>query len=165
MDNRCNLCGIPEDQWKDGFCHECQYICEITPDLIISQRAFQYAAKHGLLDTFSMFNKRAIRGKLERIGRKKKVPKYLREAASCDGLSFSSLSEFPCGQLYHVCRDSLDGAFLVGDLVWRSIPKPGVPDGLNFVQEAGCLDAADCNEALKGAMFEISYANIPERNQ
>ena len=137
----------------------------MTPDVIISQRAFQYADKHGFLDTFAVFNTRTVREKLERIGRKKKVPKYLREAASCDGLSFPSLSEFPCGQLYRVCRDSLDGTFLAGDLVWRSNPKPGIPDGINFVQEAGCLDAEYCDKALKGAMFEVSYSGIPERNQ
>lgn len=165
MDSRCNLCGVPEDRWEDGFCCECRHSCEMTPDMIISQRAFQYANKHGLLDTHASFNARAIREKLGRIGRKKKVPKYLREAASCNGLSFSSLAEFPCGQMYQVCRDSLDGTFLVGDLVWRSTPKPGVPGGLNFVQEAGCLDAEHCDAALKGAMFEVSYANIPERNQ
>lgn len=165
MDSRCNICGVPENRWEDGFCHECRYSCEMTPDVIISQRAFQYADKHGFLDTFAVFNTRTVREKLERIGRKKKVPKYLREAASCDGLSFPSLSEFPCGQLYRVCRDSLDGTFLVGDLVWRSNPKPGIPDGINFVQEAGCLDAEYCDKALKGAMFEVSYSGIPERNQ
>lgn len=165
MDSRCNLCGVPEDRWEDGFCCECRHSCEMTPNMIISQRAFQYANKYGLLDTHTSFSARDIRGKLERIGRKKKVPKYLREAASCDGLSFSSLTEFPCGQMYRVCRDSLDGTFLVGDLVWRSIPKPGVPDGINFVQGAGCLDAEHCDAALKEAMFEVSYANIPERNQ
>lgn len=165
MDSRCNICGVPENRWEDGFCHECQHSCEMTPDVIISQQAFQYADKHGFLDTFAVFNTRTVREKLERIGRKKKVPKYLREAASCDGLSFPSLSEFPCGQLYRVCRDSLDGTFLVGDLVWRSNPKPGIPDGINFVQEAGCLDAEYCDKALKGAMFEVSYSGIPERNQ
>lgn len=165
MDKRCNICGIHEDQWENGFCRKCRHSCEMTPDVIISQRAFQYADKHGLLDTFAVFNTRTVREKLERIGRKKKVPKYLREAASCDGLSFPSLSEFPCGQLYRVCRDSLDGIFLVGDLVWRSNPKPGIPDGINFVQEAGCLDAEYCDKALKGAMFEVSYSDIPERNQ
>ena len=165
MDSRCNICGVPENRWEDGFCHECRHSCEMTPDVIISQRAFQYADKHGFLDTFAVFNTRTGREKLERIGRKKKVPKYLREAASCDGLSFPSLSEFPCGQLYRVCRDSLDGTFLVGDLVWRSNPKPGIPDGINFVQEAGCLDAEYCDKALKGAMFEVSYSGIPERNQ
>ena len=165
MDSRCNICGVPENRWEDGFCHECRHSCEMTPDVIISQRAFQYADKHGFLDTFAVFNTRTVREELERIGRKKKVPKYLREAASCDGLSFPSLSEFPCGQLYRVCRDSLDGTFLVGDLVWRSNPKPGIPDGINFVQEAGCLDAEYCDKALKGAMFEVSYSGIPERNQ
>lgn len=165
MDKRCNICGIPEDQWDNGFCRKCSHSCEMTPDVVISQRAFQYAAKHGLLDTFAMFNARVVREKLERIGRKKKVPKYLREAASCDGLSFSSLSEFPCNQMYRVCRGSLDGTFLVGDLIWRSTPKPGFPDGLNFVQEAGCLDAEYCDKALQDAMFEVSYDNIPERNR
>ena len=165
MDSRCNICGVPENRWEDGFCHECRHSCEMTPDVIISQRAFQYADKHGFLDTFAVFNTRTVREKLERIGRKKKVPKYLREAASCDGLSFPSLAEFPWGQLYRVCRDSLDGTFLVGDLVWRSNPKPGIPDGINFVQEAGCLDAEYCDKALKGAMFEVSYSGIPERNQ
>lgn len=88
MDSRCNLCGVPENRWEDGFCRECRHSCEMTPDMIISQRAFQYANKHGLLDTHASFNARAIREKLGRIGRKKKVPKYLREAASCNGLSF-----------------------------------------------------------------------------
>ena len=165
MDSRCNICGVPENRWEDGFCHECRHSCEMTPDMVISQRAFQYADKYGLLDNHASFNARVIRERLERIGRKKKIPKYLREAASCDGLSFPSLSEFPCGQLYRVCRDSLDGTFLVGDLVWRSNPKPGILAGINFVQEAGCLDAEYCDKALKGAMFEVSYLGIPERNQ
>ena len=165
MDSRCNLCGVPEDQWEDGFCRKCRHSCEMTPNMIISQRAFQYANKYGLLDTHASFSARDIRGKLERIGRKKKVPKYLREAASCDGLSFSSLTEFPCGQMYRVCPASFAATSLVGDPVWRSLPKPGAPDGINFVQGAGCLDAEHCDAALKGAMFEISYTNIPERNQ
>lgn len=165
MAKLCNICGIPEHQWENGFCRKCRHSCEMSPDVIISQRTFQYADKHGLLDTFAVFNARTVREKLERIGREKKVPKYLREAVSCDGLSFSSLSEFPCDKLYRVCRDSLDGTFLVGDLVWRSTQKPGVPDGLNFVQEAGCLDAEYCDKALQGAMFEVSYSDIPEQNR
>lgn len=165
MEKRCNICGVPEDQWENGFCRKCQHGCEMVSNTIVSLRAFQYAAKHGLLNTFALFDARVIREKLEYLGRKKKVPKYLREAVSCDGLSFSSLLEFPCNQMYRVCRDSLDSTFLVGDLVWRSPSKPGVPDGLNFKQEAGCLDAEYCVKALQGAMFEISYANIPEQNR
>ena len=165
MDSRCNICGVPEDQWENGLCNKCGHVCEMTPDMIISQRAFQYADKHGLLDTHASFNAKVVREKLERIVRKKKIPKYLRDAVTCDGFSFSSLAEFPSNQMYRVCRDSSDGSFLVGDLVWRSTPRPGVPDGLNFVQEAGCLDAEDCDDALKGAMFEVSYADISERNQ
>ena len=165
MDKRCNICGVPEDQWENGFCRKCRGGCEMTSDVIVSQRVFQYADKHGLLNTFAQFEAKVVREKLERIGRKKKVPKYLREAVSCDGLSFSTLSEFPCDKLYRVCRDSLDGTFLVGDLVWRSAPKPGIPDGINFVYEAGCLDAEYCDKALQGAMFEVSYSDIPEQNR
>ena len=158
----CNICGIPEAKFEDGICRACgRSHCEMTADLLIEKRAYDYADKHRLLE-YGSFNRTTIRWKLERFVRKKKVPKYFRDAAACDGLTFSSLEEFPCNQMYRVCRDSLDGSFLVGDLVWRSNLKPNMPDGINFLQDAGCLDGEICEKALKGAMFEISYTDIPQ---
>ena len=164
MKDRGNICGVPESKWDNGICRVCgdNRYCEMTEDVIVEQRAYQYAEKHSLLDMGAL-NTTAARGKLEKICRKKKVPKYFRDAVSCDGLTFSSLAEFPYGQMYRVCHDSLDGSFLVGDLVWRSEPKPGKLDGINFVQEAACLDEELCNEALKGAMFEVSYMDLPSK--
>lgn len=127
-------------------------------------RFLDHSKRRGFYDRGRSLSAPAIRSKLEHIGRKKKVPEDLREAASCDGLSYSSMLEFPCSQMCWVCRDSLDGTFLVGDLVWRSTTKPGYPDGLIFVQEVGCLGAGCCDKALQGAMFEVLYANIPEQN-
>ena len=158
--HKYNICGISELEWIDGICSHCGSVCAMTGDVVVEKRVYDYAVKHGFLDC-CVLNFSAARAKLERMSRKKKVPKYFRDAISCDGLTFSSLHEFPCNQMLRVCRDSNDGTFQVGDLVWRSTPKKGFPDGINFVKEAGCLDGEYCSDALKGAMFEISYADIP----
>ena len=65
---------------------------------IVSKRAYDYADRHFLLDS-GYFWKEHIRIKLEQIGRKKKVPKYLRDEVAFEGgLNFKTLDEFPCGK-------------------------------------------------------------------
>lgn len=158
--DRCNSCGIPEKEWKDsGICTACgnNRKCYMDESLIIPQRVFDYASKHGLLDMGSFFHEPARR-KLSHKKNYRKTPKYMRDACSCDGMQFDSLSEFPKGKVLRVCREGKNKDFLVGDIVWRS--KKGI-DGINFYQEAGCLDAEFCDEALKGVHFEIAYEDIP----
>ena len=151
---RYNTCGIPEAGWKDGFCRECGHaVCQVTEDMIINWRVYQYAEKHRLL-IGDKFSPAYIREVLERKGRKLRVPKYFYEAISCDGLHFNCLSDFPRNKKLRVCRNSNDGTSRIGDLVWRSNDAPGTCDGINFAQDAACLDAEFCNQALQGAMFE-----------
>ena len=92
-------------------------------------------------------------------------PRNHYEVAFEGGLNFKTLDEFPCGKPFRCCRDSKDGTFQVGDTVWRDEPRPGLPDGLNIAQAAGCLDAEFCEAALEGALFEESFADIPRRNR
>lgn len=154
---RCNVCGVPEDQWKDGQCTACGTVCSMTPDVIIEQRFFDYARKHELLD-YGIFHIGMIYRRL--CSRRYRLPKYFRDAIARDGRSFASLEEFPKDEVLIVCWDSADGTFQVGMLVWRGDKAPGGLDGINFVYEAACLDAEFCDEALKGAMFEDSYLSI-----
>lgn len=156
---RCNVCGIPENQWENGFCSACGTVCSMTPDVIIEQRVFDYAKKHNLLD-YGTFHKGII---FQRMNNKYfRFPKYFRNAIARDGQAFSSLEEFPKDKVLMVCRDSKDGTFQVGMLVWRGGTAPGGLDGINFVDEAVCLDAEFCDEALKGAMFEDSFHDVRE---
>lgn len=165
MKERVDVCGVPESEWSDGVCYRCRSQCQISEYGIVSKRAYDYADRHFLLDS-GYFWKEHIRIKLELIGRKKKVPKYLRDEVSFEGgRSFKTLDEFPCGKPFRCCRDSKDGTFQVGDTVWRDEPRPGIPDGLNIAQAAGCLDAEFCKAALEGALFEESFADIPRRNR
>lgn len=149
-----NTCGIPEDRWKDGFCRECGYsVCEITNDMVIDGRVYQYAEKHNLLYG-DKFSPAYIRDVLAQKGHKLRIPRYFCEAISCDGLAFNCLADFPRNKKLRVCRASDDGTFRIGDVVWRPDAVPGFCDGINFVQEAACLDAQCCDQALRGAMFE-----------
>lgn len=159
---RCNICGIPEEEWTSGICSACGHsTCEIRAEDVIEQRAYEYADKKGLLDTFSCFSKRYVREKLTEKKFHRKTPAYVQEAASCDGLSFASLKGFPTEKVFRVCRNGKSKDFQVGDLVWRSELKPGIPDTINFVQEAAALDEEFCDAALQGAMFEETLIPVP----
>ncbi|PWL41223.1 MAG: hypothetical protein DBY43_05750 [Clostridiaceae bacterium] len=159
---RCNICGIPEEEWTSGICKACgRFTCEVRPEDIIEQRAYAYADKKGLLDTFANFNKRYIREKLSEKKFYRKTPVYVQEAASCDGLSVASLKDFPIGQVLRVCRSGKTKDFQVGDLVWRAEPNPGIPDTINFLQEAAALDEEFCDAALQGVMFEETMIPAP----
>lgn len=160
---RCNHCGVPESEWgADGVCRKCSgKCCEMTEDQIIDARVYAYAAKNDMLFR-GCFEPLEVRTIFEKIGRKKKVPQYFRDAIAADGMTFSSLDQFPVETFLRVCRDSNDGTFMVGDVVWRSKPQPGRMDGINFVQKSGCLDKELCQESLRGgAMFEETYGVIP----
>lgn len=160
---RCNICGIPEEEWTSGICTSCGHSkCEVRQEDIIERRAYEYAEKKGLLDTFAAFNKRIIREKLSEKKFHRKTPAYVQEAASCDGLSFTSLKDFPTEKVFRVCMNGKSKDFQVGDLVWRSELKPGIPDTMNFLQEAAALDEEFCIEALQGAMFEETMIPVPK---
>lgn len=160
---RCNICGVPESKWENGVCSACvRCSCEITDDLIIEERVYRYAEKHDLLNG-DTFQPETARKRLEHVMANRRGPKYFKEAISCDGQVFNTLADFPIGQVYRVCRGSNDGSFTVSDLVWRSPGKDGIMDGINFIQEAGCLEPEFCDAALQGAMFEPRNLPVPER--
>lgn len=133
--------------------------------MIIEDRVYKYAQKHHLLIGGKMptFSPENIRKQFEKPAVARKAPKYFLEAISCDGLTFSNLDSFPQNVVLRVCRGSDDGTFRVGDLVWRHIGTHPCSDGINFVQEAACLEAEECVGALKGAHFEQSYHSVPKK--
>lgn len=46
---RCNTCGVPESNWEDGVCRACKRThCEMTLDVIIEQRVYDWLLKHHL---------------------------------------------------------------------------------------------------------------------
>lgn len=161
---KCNICGIPETEWVGGWCKSCASTCEMAPNVVIDQRVYSYAKKNGLLNG-TMFDKNHILNLLEKPQQLKKAPQYFREAVSKDGKVFSSLQEFPKDKVFRVCHDSKDGTFRTGALVWRGAPAPGGLDGINFIQEAACLDAEFCDKALEGACFEESFHKLHKRGE
>ena len=158
-----NVCGVPDTQWnKDGKCRACGSVCEMSEDVVIPQRVYEWALKHNMLKANGHLYQNDIRDML-RGSFWRKTPKYFRAFFAKDGRSFASLSEFPTEKMFVVCRDSKNGEFQVGDLVWRSALTSPQLDGINFKQAAGCLEAEYCDEALDGAMFEAVPMAIPER--
>lgn len=154
MGELCNRCGVPETEFVNGKCSACgRSTCDVIRDDLIQKRVYTYADTHGFLQGIT-FDALSIRTKLESPGHRRKAPAYFRKGVSCAGLSFRCLSEVPVGEVLRVCRDSEDGTFQVGALVWRSAKPSGGLDGLNFIQDAACLDEEFCSEALVGAMFE-----------
>lgn len=160
-----NICGIPASEIKKGVCRFCGggTYCHMEPSMMIEERVYDYAVKHGLTvrGKRPMFSASIAR---EMLGDKKfspKVPKYFRDAVSCCGKTFDNLDSFPQDVMLRVCHDSDDGTFQVGDLVWRHSGKHANSDGINFVREAGCLEPEDCDKALRGAHFEEAYRSVP----
>lgn len=161
-----NVCGVHErDFATDGRCYACCASgCDNTPDVLVPDRVYEYAAKHGLLRG-SKFARNDIVVALRDKKHYRKTPKYFRDFLAYDGESFASLADFPIGVMFAVSRDSDNGEFQMGDIVWRSNPeKFGGADGINFKQIAVCLEAEYCDAALKGAQFErLPFESIPER--
>ena len=158
---RVNTCGIPEELWVDGKCSECGCTCDMVPSVIVDAKNFEYAKKNDML-VGGVWMARDIIKALENPVQYRKAPKYLRAAVALDGMQFSSLSEFPAGEVLRCVRDSKDHSFRVGALVWRSQPRPGYPDGINIRQENGCMDAEFCDAALQGACFERTSYRVSE---
>lgn len=74
--SRCNICGIPESEWKDGRCYACGYghYCDMTPDMIIDQRINIWCDKHGQIEYRSV-NKDSLHNKAKKCWQKaKKFP-------------------------------------------------------------------------------------------
>lgn len=146
----CNECGIPETELKGGKCCACGHICDI--DHLIDRRAYDYADKHGLLDSHARFTPLLVREKLSKSRLYSKAPLYLSAAASEEVLSFKNLNEMPAEQIFRCCKDSKDRTFRVGVLVYRH--KTNTFDGIIFPQENGLLPADECNGIFTGASFE-----------
>ena len=164
---RCNTCGVLESEIHFGVCDYCpgDTYCTMIEKDFIEKRVYDYAKKHNLLTHWfkmDMFTPEDIRQKMEYPKISGAVPKYFRDAISCDGLTFDKLEDFPVNTVLRVCRGSSNPEYLlVGNLVWRSQPTPGYPDGLNIIQGAGMFDIDESAIALKGAHFEETYHNIP----
>lgn len=156
----CNICGVPVSKIEDNVCQDCPgdgTYCTMEPDMIIEKRVYDYAAKHRLLQFGHpmTFSARYVRECFEMPDTSRKAPKYMREAVSCDGMSFPDVASFPQGRVLRVCRGGSSGFLIVGDLVYRR------DDTLRVVQGERILDAKAGSEALAGANFEESYFPIP----
>ena len=165
-----NVCGMHErDFAADGRCYACRVCgCDNTPDILVPDRVYEYAMEHALLTSTEFFPKFVRNDIVVALRDKKhyrKTPKYFRDFLAYDGESFASLADFPIGVMFVVSRDSDNGEFQMGDIVWRSNPeKFGGADGINFKQIAVCLETDDCDAALKGAQFErVPFEPVPER--
>lgn len=80
---KCNICGIPEAEWKDGKCYACGYdhYCDMTPDMIIEQRIYDWCDKHGLVE-YRAVNKDTLHDRVkEMLVKGKKVPRYIQQYA------------------------------------------------------------------------------------
>lgn len=164
----CNICGVPASEIKDGICRWCpgeNVYCTMEPGMMVEERVYEYAKKHHLLlpgKRYGTFSPEFIRERFENTTAAKKAPRYFLNAISCDGMTFADLDSFPQDVVLRVCRGSIDGTFQVGDLVWRHLGTHPNSDGINFLQDAACLEARECAEALKGAHFEQTYHNVPK---
>ena len=126
---------------------------DMIPQTQVPDRVYECAKKYHLL-TGDKFSIPDIFAKLEKMPNYDVLPKYFTEFISYDGESFPSLAEFPQGVVYRVCRGN--ATFPVGALVWRDTALMNGLDGINFVQEAACLDDEFCDEALQGVMFDAT---------
>lgn len=75
---KCNMCGIPESEWsKDMVCTCSHSHCDITPDLIIEQRIFDWYKRNCVLKS-GMMNIATLKDQVEfLLSKGKSVPNYI----------------------------------------------------------------------------------------
>ena len=157
--NMVNVCGIPESEWNNGFCKACGKICDMSDAEMIEKRAFDYASKRFVFYG-GKFSAEEIRRQLDEINKVFKLPKYFREAISCDGQKFGELEDFPAGIPMRACRDGKDGTLTVGMICWREVLNDESHEELCICKSGIHLDAESCRKAFDGAMFEPASFGI-----
>ena len=76
---RYNICGVPESCWSEGKCVCDHSVCEMTEDVIVEGRVYDYARKHELTRG-SIFCRRDILWEMSKKKYHRKTPKYFRDA-------------------------------------------------------------------------------------
>ena len=152
---RYNICGVPESSWSEGKCACDHSVCEMTEDVIVEGRVYDYARKHELTRG-SIFCRRDILLKMSKKKYHRKTPKYFRNAIAEEGLTMRAMEDFQRNQRYFVVRDSNDGTFQIGDVVWRDNLREDGQERLVSGNVDLSLLSGELEQALEGAMFEES---------
>lgn len=80
---RCNICGVPQNEWVNGKCVACGkgHYCDMEPNMIVEQRVYDWCSKNNLLDGGTIY-KVNVRQKVEMMLNKGKVvPQYMQRYA------------------------------------------------------------------------------------
>lgn len=75
----CNVCGVPEEEWRDGKCYACGRgrFCEMSDDMIVEQRVYSWLDKQHMLSGGS-FVKGDVSVILQSwLRANRRVPKYV----------------------------------------------------------------------------------------
>ena len=162
----CNICGVPESELKNGTCSHCgKCVCEITPDDLIDQRAYDYCTKFNLLDADKKFNIETLFSWLARsVYFYQNTPAYVLESLSHYCLShpgypktiqYKALTDVPTEVVFRVLKSDTP-TIRTGGLFWRAHKDACHPfrDGLNVIQAGARLEAGRCDEVLPRLILE-----------
>jgi hypothetical protein len=124
----------------------------MTPVVEVDDKVYEYALKHSLTRG-RLFYKREIVYRMATWLPYRKAPKYFRDGIACDGYAFRNLREMLLERFWLCCRDSDDGTFRVGDVVYRNSGKDQGFAGITIRQTGDRVEADRCDVALQGAKF------------
>lgn len=156
----CNVCGIPEEKWKDGKCAECKHQCDMTPSVIIEQRVYDYCASHWMLGPGETFSLPQVFKKLEKKSLYSSIPSYLRKTITELALAQDSNSHLPRhhylklkyvppGKVFRVVSSEDSKRIKLGAVILRQECNVGTGnDGLYVMQAGEILPEKQCNWAL-----------------
>lgn len=74
---RVNKCGKTEDKFINGWCKECNSICEMSESRMIDKRIFDYALRHGVLSC-GMFSESNFQKYFNKHPCIEQEPKYIK---------------------------------------------------------------------------------------
>lgn len=78
---RVNICGIPEEELKDGVCDACNSHCQITEEYLVEKRVYDYAKKYYrkslTVSKYPMFRQDEFVEQIQSSGKLEKAPKYI----------------------------------------------------------------------------------------
>ena len=76
---KMNVCGVPEEEFRDGKCNKCgRSVCDMSPDRLIDERLYNYARKHLLMPS-GMFVDHTFVFLVKERGLLAKAPKYVQK--------------------------------------------------------------------------------------
>lgn len=82
---KVNVCGVPESEFdQDGWCRKCNCNCEMTSDLMVDKKIFDFARRKGIIKSGrigsvdSMFSKNLFEAFFCRDKEYEKAPQYVK---------------------------------------------------------------------------------------